>query len=157
MCESGLVSETRRPRRWVIWCLALYVIAVAVVVLTPVSYAGIVHRIAAFIRADLGLDFFGSGWIEFAANIAMFLPLGFLLTLLFRHPWYGTILAVVLSAGVEIAQIVIPDRQASVRDVISNTIGAAVGAFLAWLFVLRPAHRRAREAVASEPAAESAP
>ena len=144
-----MAPESRR-RRWVVWCLAAYLLAVAIVVLTPVSYAGIVHRIDAWVRSDLGLDFFGSGWIEFAANIALFLPLGFLLTLLFRHPWYGTVLAIVLSAGVEVAQIVIPDRQASLRDVISNSIGAAIGAFLAWVFVLRPAHRRARTAAARE-------
>lgn len=150
------MSEKTGRRRWVLWCLLAYVLAVAVVVLTPVSYAGIVHRISDVIRTGLGLDFFGSGWIEFAANVVMFLPLGFLLTLLFRHPWYGTVLAIVLSAGVEVAQIVIPDRQASLRDVISNSIGAVIGAFLAWLFVLRPAHRRARREQAPERAAEPA-
>lgn len=141
--EAGSVR-----RRWVVGGLVAYVVVVAVVVLSPVSYAGIVHRLDGWLRDGLGITVFGSGWIEFAANIVMFLPLGFLLTLLFRHPWYGTILAVVLSAGVEIAQIVIPSRQASLRDVISNGIGAALGAFLAWLVVLRRDHRRARAAEA---------
>lgn len=139
--EAGSVR-----RRWVVGGLVAYVVAVAAVVLLPVSYAGIVHRLDAWVREGLGITVFGSGWIEFAANIVMFLPLGFLLTLLFRHPWYGTILAVVLSAGVEVAQIVIPSRQASLRDVVSNGIGAALGAFLAWLVVLRRDHRRARAA-----------
>lgn len=141
--EAGSVR-----RRWVVGGLVAYVVVVAVVVLLPVSYAGIVHRLDGWLRDGLGITVFGSGWIEFAANIVMFLPLGFLLTLLFRHPWYGTILAVVLSAGVEIAQIVIPSRQASLRDVVSNGIGAALGAFLAWLVVLRRDHRRARAAEA---------
>lgn len=132
--------------------LAAYGVAVAVVVLTPVSYSRIVNGIAGVIRALPGLDFFGSGWVEFAANITMFLPLGFLLTLLFRHPWYGTILAIALSAGVEAAQMVIPSRQATLRDIVSNGIGAAVGAFFAWLVVLRRDHRRARAAAEPAPA-----
>jgi hypothetical protein len=145
--EGGIV-QTRL--RWVLGFLALYVLAIALVVLTPVSYSGIVNAIGDWIHDDLGITFFGSGWIEFAGNVLMFVPLGFLLTLLFRHPWYGTILAVVLSAGVELAQIVIPDRQASVRDVVSNGIGALVGAFLAWLIVLRRERRRARAAASGD-------
>jgi glycopeptide antibiotics resistance protein len=132
----------------VVVCIAVYALAVAAVVFTPVSYSRVVNGVASWMRTDLGLTPFGSGWIEFAGNIALFLPLGFLLTLLFRHAWYGALLALVVSIGVEVVQMVIPDRQASVRDVISNSIGAAIGAFLAWLFVLRSAHRRARAAAA---------
>ena len=143
------MSTTISRRPWVIGCLVAYTVVVAVVVLTPVSYSGIVNGIGNWMREDLRITSFGSGWIEFSANIAMFLPLGFFLTLFFRHPWYGTILALVLSAGVEIAQIVIPDRVASVRDVVSNTLGAAIGAFLAWLFVLRREHKKRRVAAST--------
>ncbi|MFE6735667.1 VanZ family protein [Microbacterium sp. NPDC057650] len=133
-------------RIWVRWALAAYLVVVALIVLLPVSYSDIIAAIWNWIRADLGMTSFGAGWVEFTANVLMFLPLGFLLTLLFRHPWYGTLLALVLSAGVEIAQIVIPDRVASLRDIVANTLGAAIGAFAAWLFVLRRDHKRARAA-----------
>lgn len=130
-------------RSWAIVCLTAYALLVAVVVFTPVSYSRIVNGTSSWLRADLGLTFFGSGWIEFTANIVMFLPLGFLLTVVFRHPWYGAVLAVAITIGVETAQIFIPDRQASLRDVISNSIGALIGTFLARLFVLRPVRKRA--------------
>ena len=129
-------APTRRPA-WVIWGLGIYIAAVATVVLSPVSYGAVVHAIGDWIRDVLGIASFGSGWIEFAANVLMFVPLGFLLTLLLRHHWYGVVLALVLSAGVELAQIVIPSRQPSLRDVVANVLGPAVGAALAWLIVLR--------------------
>ncbi|MFH8251573.1 VanZ family protein [Microbacterium sp. B2969] len=142
--------NVQRRRRWVVWCLVAYAAAVATIVLLPIGYGDIVAAITRVIRDGLGITFFGSGWIEFAANVLMFVPLGFLLTLLFRHPWYGVLLALAISAGVEIAQIVIPSREASLRDVLANTTGAAVGAALAWLLVLRRDHRRAARPAPSE-------
>jgi len=136
-------DRAARVRRWALVGLLIYALAVLIVVLAPVSYGDLIAGVARILRG-LGMGFFGSGWIEFAANILMFVPLGFLLALLFRHPWYGTVLAIVLSAGVEIAQIVIPSRQASLRDILSNGIGAALGAFLAWLIVLRRDRERAK-------------
>jgi glycopeptide antibiotics resistance protein len=135
------VDRTDGSRRWIVAGLAVYGLAALAILLLPISYAQIVDGIDGWIRGTLGITFFGSGWIEFAANIAVFVPLGFLLTLLFRHPWYGTILAVVLSAGVEIAQVVIPHRQPTLRDVISNSIGAAIGAGIAWIVIERRRHR----------------
>ena len=129
-------APMRRPV-WVLWAIGVYIVAVAVVVLSPVSYGAIVHAIGDGIRDILGISSFGSGWIEFGANVLMFVPLGFLLTLLLRNHWYGVVLALVLSAGVELAQIVIPARQPSLRDVVANLLGAAVGAALAWIIVLR--------------------
>lgn len=142
LCESGPMSIPPRRRWWVLGWLALYVVAVAVVVLSPVSYADFVNAAGDWLRDDLGVTFFGSGWIEFGANVLMFVPLGFLLTLLFEHPWYGVALALVLSAGVELAQFFIPSREPSVRDVVANVLGAALGAALAWLIVLRRGRRR---------------
>jgi hypothetical protein len=100
-------------------------------------HAGVVHRIARAVAQVPGLGFFGSGWIEFIANVVMFTPLGFLLTLLFRRAAVGASVGVAVSVCIELVQIVIPDRHASVRDVISNGIGAAIGALVAWLAVLR--------------------
>jgi len=145
MAEAGA-----RQRRWVIAGLAAYSLAVGLVLLLPVSYSGIVNRIGDALRDGLGIAWFGSGWIEFGANILMFVPLGLLLTLLFRHPWYGVALALALSAAAELAQIVIPSRQPTVRDILANTLGAALGAALAWLFVLRVQHRSARRAAATD-------
>ena len=133
-------------RRWAIGGLALYSVAVAAVLLLPVSYSGIVNAMGDWLRYDLGIGWFGSGWIEFGANILMFVPLGFLLTLLFRRPWVGVALALALSAAAEVAQIAIPSRQPTIRDILANAAGAALGAGIAWLLVLR------RERAASDEA-----
>ena len=136
-----------------VWCLAVYAAVVALVLLTPVSYGGAVNALGHWIRFDLGITAFGSGWIEFAANILMFVPLGLLLTLLFTHPWRGVVLALVLSAGAELAQFVIPSRQPSLRDVLANVAGAGIGAAIAWLLVLRKRRSTATDAIttAEEP------
>lgn len=132
-------------RRWVIGALALYGLGVAVILLAPVGYSGIVKAIAGWMADDLGLTGFGSGWIEFAANILMFVPLGFLFTLLLKNHWYGAVVGLLISAGAEAVQIVIPSRQASLRDILANSVGAALGAALAWLLVLRLDRRSRRE------------
>lgn len=133
-----------RRRSWVVVGLTVYLLAVVLVLVLPVGYSDIVQTIADALRNAAGAASFGSGWIEFVANILMFAPLGFLLTLLFRHPWYGVLLALTLSAGAELVQLVIPSRQASLRDILANVLGAAIGAALAWLIVLRREHRVAR-------------
>ncbi|MFB7891620.1 VanZ family protein [Microbacterium sp. NPDC056044] len=130
--------------------LAVYALVVGLVLLLPLSYSGIVNKIGDWLSDTFGLDWFGTGWIEFGANILMFVPLGFLLTLLFRHPWYGVALALALSAAAELAQVVIPSRQPTLRDILANTLGAALGAALAWVIVLRAQHKRAREADVSD-------
>ncbi len=131
-----------RSRRWAAGGLALYGVAVAIVVFTPVSYSGVVHRLARAVALIPGMNFFGSGWIEFVANVALFVPLGFLLTVLVRRPVVGAAIGVAISVCIELIQIVIPDRQATVRDVISNGIGALIGALVAWVLVVRRRRRR---------------
>lgn len=130
-------------RRWVIGGLLVYALGVGVVLLAPVSYSGIVNAIGEWLSGALGVSGFGTGWIEFTANVLMFVPLGLLLTLLLRHHWYGVLLALVVSAGAELAQFVIPSRHPSLRDILANTLGALLGAALAWLFVLRRERKRA--------------
>ena len=65
------------------------------------------------------------------ANLILFAPLGGVLFLR-RWPVLQTVLAaLLLSAGIELAQRVIPGRTTSLDDVISNTLGGAAGWLLA--------------------------
>lgn len=114
-----------------------YVGLMLVVVIAPVSYADVVHAIDAVLREGLGVAWFGSGWIEFAANVLLFVPLGLLLTLLVDRAWIGVAVCVAASVVVELAQVVLPGRQASPRDVLANAVGAVLGAGLAWLIARR--------------------
>lgn len=140
--------STLSRRGWIGAALVGYALIAVVILVSPVRYSGIVQAIGAWLRGELALTGFGTGWIEFFANALMFAPLGFLLTAWFRHPWWGVILAVALSVGAELVQVVIPHREPSLRDLLANGLGAALGALLAWLlFTIRS--RRARAGVPS--------
>lgn len=84
--------------------------------------------------------------VEFAANIAMFAPIGlFLVLLLGRRFWWAAILLCIAMTGfIETAQRFIPGRVSDVRDIVSNSAGGAVGVILA-LIVTIPAYRRERD------------
>lgn len=76
----------------------------------------------------------GTGWVsfdrfEFSANIAMFAPLGLLLTLWWgrRRGWYGVLAGLAVSVTIEVAQRGIPGRVSDPRDIASNTLGALLG------------------------------
>ncbi|HEY0249735.1 MAG TPA: VanZ family protein [Gryllotalpicola sp.] len=84
--------------------------------------------------------------VEFLANIVMFVPIGvFLVLLLGRRLWWLALLACVAMTGViETAQRFIPGRVSDLRDLESNSLGAAVGVVLA-LIITVPAYRRERD------------
>lgn len=67
---------------------------------------------------------------EVPLNIALFVPLGLLATLLWRRPWRFAAFAAVLSYAIEIAQPLIGVGSNDMRDITANTFGAFVGAGL---------------------------
>ncbi|CAM3663990.1 VanZ family protein [Nocardioides zeicaulis] len=74
----------------------------------------------------------------FVLNVVLFVPLGAVLVVLTRRPWWvATLLALLGSTAVEVAQGLWLDRVGSVADVVANTLGALVGALL-----LTPRRRR---------------
>jgi glycopeptide antibiotics resistance protein len=66
-----------------------------------------------------------------AGNVALFLPLGFLLPMLapwFDRTWRTVATGFVLSALIELTQVAFPGvRRADVNDLLMNTLGAAIG------------------------------
>lgn len=77
---------------------------------------------------------FGYMELEFVANVGMFIPLGFLLGL--ALPGWGWWLALILlpaySGAIEWAQgEYLGERVSDLRDVVSNSIGAWIGTFIA--------------------------
>ena len=88
-------------------------------------------------------------------NVAGFLPAGFFgaLALAARRPrrraWLGaTLLAAVLSLGIEITQVWLPSRVSSLTDLAGNVAGGALGGGLA----LAVMQRRSERGAASRPA-----
>lgn len=74
--------------------------------------------------------------LEFAANIGMFVPLGFLLGLaLARKAWWVAIfLLPAFSGAIEFTQgIALDERVSTVLDVLANTIGGYAGLLLAMI------------------------
>ncbi len=85
--------------------------------------------------------------VEFAANVAMFVPLGIFAVLWFgvRGWWTAPVLGLAASAAIEMAQAAFLDtRVADPRDLISNTLGAIAGMLLMLLlaFLLSPSRSR---------------
>ncbi|TFD66746.1 VanZ family protein [Cryobacterium ruanii] len=82
--------------------------------------------------------------IEFTANIALFVPVGLLLVVLAGpHRWWlGPVVGALVSTLIELGQLVLlPERFATVNDVVANSFGALLGAGVAIVvlrLVLRP-------------------
>jgi VanZ family protein len=71
--------------------------------------------------------------VEMSANVVLFVPLG-ALVLLWRPNWglaHGIAAAFVTTVVIEtLQQVTRPERFASVTDVVANTLGGAIGAWL---------------------------
>ena len=76
--------------------------------------------------------------VEFTANIAMFVPIGLLFVLLFgrRRWWIAIIVGVALTIAIELSQRGIPGRVSDPRDVLANSLGAALGVAVALLVTI---------------------
>ncbi|MDP9402554.1 MAG: VanZ family protein [Actinomycetota bacterium] len=68
------------------------------------------------------------------ANVAVFVPFGALFPLLVsRWRWWTVPAGVALSASIELTQLLFLSwRSPTARDIVSNTVGTAIG-FMAWL------------------------
>jgi VanZ family protein len=67
---------------------------------------------------------------DVAANLMLFLPIGFLYRLTGGGRRNALVLGAALSAGIETVQLFIPARTPSVMDLTANTLGAGMGAIL---------------------------
>jgi len=93
---------------------------------------------------------FGYNKLEFLANIVMFFPLGFLLTLLLPKGswWVALLICPAMSVGIELVQAAaLSDRFATVNDVVANSIGALFGILVA-LCIRAVVHARDQKLIA---------
>lgn len=132
----------RRVARWEFFAYALILGAIALWP-TPVDRAG------AGLLAEALEKLHGRGmpaWIDYAfvesaANVLLFVPLGALVVRIFgrRFWWIGAAAGMLLSAAIELAQFFfLPARYATLLDVAANTAGATLGGLLAlWALTLR--------------------
>lgn len=120
------------------WLLAGILVAVLLIVLWPSRPAGAgqssLEQWFAELHARGVPTWIGFGLVEFSANVLMFLPLGVLGVA--ARPPFGAAAVVAcclaLSTAVELGQLLlIPGRTGDYRDVLANTLGAALGALVA--------------------------
>jgi VanZ family protein len=120
-----------RPARWLLLGLS---VAVLLILFWPIRPAGgDQDGLALWLtqqHARGQLRWLTFGLIEFGSNMVMFAPLGALAAL--SRPRGGDAVALAacfgLSAFAELVQwLVLPNRTGDLRDVLANTLGAAIG------------------------------
>jgi glycopeptide antibiotics resistance protein len=126
-----------------------YLALVGWITLSPqgASPSGPLWQVALFFAHHPATEWITFNLLEFAANIAMFVPIGVFLVLLFgRGRWWLAILfGVVLTLAIEYTQHFLPTRVSDLRDILANSIGVVAGTLLALLLTIRSARSRARE------------
>ena len=130
------MSQTE-PRRFRLpWLTVWAVIAVMGVVgllVWPTTVDGSLVALVEAIHSRFG----GGRWDEaiqlarFLANVALFVPLALIVGLASRRWRLGLAIGIATSIGSELVQRALPGRDASLEDVIANSLGAAIGALIA--------------------------
>lgn len=139
------------PRTW----LVVYLFALAAIAFSPVRVDSQVGELIRQITAEHPA--LTHARLEFVANVLLFVPLGFFMTLITRQRFVVLPIAVVCAVGIEFTQDVFLDaRIGSMRDVVANIAGACVGMILAAIARgIRRAwtgrRRRRRNAVSGRP------
>lgn len=134
-----------------------YLVFVGWLTLTPAAVAGpqisLIYRVLdALHRRGYLLDL-TENRLEFLANIALFVPVGMFLLLLFgtRLWWVALAASFALTGAIEFAQQSIPGRVPDERDLFANGMGAVIGVFVAVVLTL-PGYLRRRKRVQARPA-----
>ena len=104
---------------------------------------GLLWQLALFFDRHAATEWITFNLLEFAANVAMFLPFGVFFVLLFgrRQWWLAILVSVALTVGIEFAQQFIPNRVSDPRDIAANSIGATIGTLLALVLTAAKARR----------------
>lgn len=120
------------------------------VTLTPGEVAPtsseLVTRVLARLQRYEELSWLTYDRAELLANVALFVPVGLFLLLLFgtRFWWVAAVAAFALTSAIETAQRSIPGRVPDERDIAANTTGALVGIAVGVVLTLPATLRRNR-------------
>ena len=114
-----------------------YLVLLALVVFLPASQAEQVTGIVGWAADRLALIGIprepAAHVLEFLANVVLFVPFGGLVALAFPGTRWVAVLAAgcLVSVGIELVQLAIPSRVATLSDVVANTAGTGAGLLLA--------------------------
>ena len=117
--------------------LGLYLVLVARLTLADPSSGQMVFAFADAVATRLSEGRLEWSETEVLANIALFVPAGFLLAVVLGRPLLSVVLCLLGSACIELAQLqYLPSRVPSLADVQHNGLGGLIGVFAAWPLVL---------------------
>ena len=89
-------------------------------------------------------DAYSGWWINLYGNIAVFIPLGFILPFCFPNAfdrlWKTALGGLLCSLCIEVLQLPFPTRCSDVDDLLTNTLGVIIGASI--VFIVRAIRRR---------------
>ena len=136
-----------------------YLVALVLIVFwpTPVDKpaAGTLHHFIAWMHLHGVPGFIGYNQIEFSANIVLFVPMGFIASVWSKNAWVGLVTGALASCLIELSQAwFLPARFASGLDVLSNTMGAGIGAAIYWAIHVWHARHTAANPAVEHPAVE---
>lgn len=146
---STLPSVESMHRVSALVLVAIYLMLVAHLTLTDPSQGRWAFDLAdrIMLRASDGAITWSQ--TEALANVALFVPLGLLLTIATHSAALATAACALLSAGIEYAQLtLLPSRVPTFDDVVHNTLGGVAGALVAGAALALLASSRGRPAVA---------
>ncbi|AUZ35728.1 VanZ family protein [Arthrobacter sp. PGP41] len=107
--------------------------------------AGTLTGILDFLHRHGTPAWFSYKFVEAAANVVLFIPLGFAASLAFAQKrwWQTGFLGLIISGCMELGQLMfLHNRFSSLQDLVTNTSGAAIGALLATVALNRLEVRR---------------
>jgi glycopeptide antibiotics resistance protein len=152
--QTGIPPKSRLRHGLVVSVLALYTMFILAVTLSPtqldVSTQRLVFRFVDVLHRFGVPTWFDYAEVEFSANILMFVPFGFMVTLLIpvRFAWLAVFISLGFSMGIEFFQREFLDaRIFDVRDIVANTLGGTIGYVMA-AFLRSLVHGRDKRIIA---------
>jgi glycopeptide antibiotics resistance protein len=141
------VSASATTRRVTLWLALAYVVSLALIAFwpTPVdrSLQGSLSAVIAWLHRIGAPPWLNYAVVEFSSNVVLFIPIGLLVGAFAgrRRWWLGIVVGFFTSCCIELGQLLfLPERYATINDVIANTLGAVIGALVA-LMALRAKSR----------------
>lgn len=131
------MRQLLHPQLWRVVLFALLIpLAFVAFWPTPVDQPiqGQLATILRFLHRHGVPAWFNHKFVEAAANVALFIPLGFASSLAFpKKPWWLISAAgLIISCCMELGQLLfIHNRFATPQDIVTNALGAVIGALLA--------------------------
>ena len=140
MTQPSWGTTERRGKRFAPWAALCWALIIAVATMRP----GAGDQVNSFLWC---LSCGELGGRDVLLNVLGFVPLGLFVAAATDRPLAGALAGLVLSLIAEGAQAtIVPGRDPSLSDIITNTVGGTLGALLAagWRPIVRPGPRAAR-------------